>query len=97
MLRASAVLRHPKPHHERRPLTPPTPSTPSTPKSHIPHRIHEALDRINADVTAPCPSHASGEERVQLAVALTHKLRRTGYDVMEEAEAFARALHDECA
>jgi len=59
--------------------------------------VHEALDRINADVTVPCAHVAGGEERVQLAVALTHKLRRTGYDVMEEAEGFARALHNECA
>lgn len=60
-------------------------------------RLHETLDRINADVKVPCASVPGGEERVQLAAALVHKLRRTGYDVLEEAEGFARALHNECA
>jgi hypothetical protein len=59
--------------------------------------VHEALDHVNADVRTPCAAVPGGEERVQLVVALAHKLRRTRYDVMEEAEGFARALHDECA
>jgi hypothetical protein len=58
--------------------------------------VLEELDRINTNLTVPCSGAPEGSERVQLGVAVVHKMRPTGESTGQEAVAFAEGLFHEC-